>query len=127
MLDWLQKEKEAARLMRKEQSTMSLEDVRKDLARVQEQGKEVEERLHHLQKATDSANVDNKSSISKLAGEVELMSEKVKSVSLSFKEDKYKTEEKLSKLEDQVSLDQNAVCLSICFFAHFLNKQTLNN
>ena len=126
-LDRLQKEEEAARLMRKEQSTMSVEDVRKDLARVQEQGKEVEERLHHLQKATDSANVDNKSSISKLAGEVELMSEKVKSVSLSFKEDKYKTEEKLSKLEDQVSLDQNAVCLSICFFAHFLNKQTLNN
>ena len=120
-LDRLQKEEEAARLMRKEQSTMSVEDVRKDLARVQEQGKEVEERLHHLQKATDSANVDNKSSISKLAGEVELMSEKVKSVSLSFKEDKYKTEEKLSKLEDQVSLDQNAVCLSICFCT--LSKQ----
>ena len=118
-LDRLQKEEEAARLMRKEQSTMSVEDVRKDLARVQEQGKEVEERLHHLQKATDSANVDNKSSISKLAGEVELMSEKVKSVSLSFKEDKYKTEEKLSKLEDQVSLDQNAVCLSICFLHTF--------
>ena len=118
-LDRLQKEEEAARLMRKEQSTMSVEDVRKDLARVQEQGKEVEERLHHLQKATDSANVDNKSSISKLAGEIELMSEKVKSVSLSFKEDKYKTEEKLSKLEDQVSLDQNAVCLSICFLHTF--------
>ena len=118
-LDRLQKEEEAARLMRKEQSTMSVEDVRKDLARVQEQGKEVEERLHHLQKATDSANVDNKSSISKLAGEVELMSEKVKSVSLSFKEDKYKTEETLSKLEDQVSLDQNAVCLSICFLRTF--------
>ena len=114
-LDRLQKEEEAARLMRKEQSTMSVEDVRKDLARVQEQGRDVEERLHSLQKATDSASVDSKSSIGKLAGEVELMAEKVKSVSLGFKEDKYKTEEKLSKLEDQVSANKNAVRLSICF------------
>ena len=113
-LDRLQKEEEAARLMRKEQSTMSVEDVRKDLARVQEQGKEVEESLHSLQKSTDSASIDNKNSMGKLAGEVELMAEKVKSVSLGFKEDKYKTEEKLSKLEDQVSANQNAVRLSIC-------------
>ena len=41
MLDRLQKEKEAARLMRKEQSTMCVEDVRMDLTRVQ--GREVKD------------------------------------------------------------------------------------
>ena len=103
-LDRIQKEEEAARVMRKDQSTMSVEDVRKDLARVQEQGKEVEERLHNLQKVTDLSSIDSKNTLGKLTGELDLMAEKLKSVSLNLKEDKYKTEEKLSKLEDQVSL-----------------------
>ena len=41
MLDRLQKEEEAARLMRKEQNTMCVEDVRMDLTRVQ--GREVKD------------------------------------------------------------------------------------
>ena len=81
---------------------MSVEDVRKDLARVQEQGREVQEQLHKLQKAADSAGIDSKSSLGKLGGELELVTEKLKSVSLGLREDKYKTDEKLAKLEDQV-------------------------
>ena len=101
-LDRLAAEEEAARVLRKDQSTMSVEDVRKDLARVQEQGRDVQEQLHKLQKAADSAGIDSKSSLGKLSGELELVTEKLKSVSLGLREDKYKTDEKLAKLEDQV-------------------------
>ena len=103
-IDRMQKEEEAARLMRKDQSTMSVEDVRKDLARVQEQGREVEEQLHKLQKITDSAGIDTKNSLGKLGGELELLMEKMKSVSLGVRDDKFKTEEKMSKLEEDVSV-----------------------
>ena len=67
----IEKEKKAAWLMKKEQSTMSVDDVRMDLTRVQ--GKEVEEGLHSLQRVTHSANMDNKSNIDKLVGGVDLM------------------------------------------------------
>merc|ERR1712098_944745 len=37
----------------------------------------------------------------KLSGEIELIAEKVKSMSLAMKEEKYKTDEKITKIENQ--------------------------
>ena len=100
----IEKEKKAAWLMKKEQSTMIVDDVRMDLTRVQ--GKEVEEGLHSLQRATHSANMDNKSNIDKLVGGVDLMLEKMKRLSLGFQKDKCTT-------------------FQATFFAQFQNEQWL--
>ena len=88
--------------MKKEQSTMSVDDVRMDLTRVQ--GKEVEEGLQRLQRVTHSANIDKKSNIDKLVGGVDLMLEKMKRLSLGFQKDKCTT-------------------FQATFFAQFQNEQ----
>jgi len=100
-VDRMQKEEDAARAVRKDQNTFSVEDVKKDFVKVQEQSNYLEEKLVTLQKLTDSTGIDSKNKCNKLSGEIELIAEKVKSMSLAMKEEKYKTDEKIVKIETQ--------------------------
>ena len=46
--------------MRKDQNTFSVEDVKKDFVKVQEQSNYLEEKLVALQKLTDSTGIESK-------------------------------------------------------------------
>jgi len=100
-VDRMQKEEEAARSVRKDQNVFNVEDVKKDFVKVQEQTNYIEEKLVSIQKLTDSVSIDSKNKCNKLAGEIELMTEKVKNMSLTIKDDKFKTDEKIAKIEKQ--------------------------
>jgi len=100
-VDRIQREEDAARAVRKDQNTFNMEDVKKDFARIQEQSNYLEEKIVTLQKLTDSNGIESKNKCNKLTGEIELLSEKVKSMSLALKEEKYKTDEKILKIENQ--------------------------
>ena len=54
------KEEEASRSGRKEQNLFSVEDVKKDFDRVQDQANYLEEKMVALQKLTDSTNIESR-------------------------------------------------------------------
>jgi len=100
-VDRMQKEEDAARAIRKDQNTFSVEDIKKDFIKVQEQSNYLEEKIVTIQKLADSTGIESKNKCNKLSGEIELIAEKVKSMSLGMKEEKYKTDEKIIKIENQ--------------------------
>ena len=60
-----EKEEEAARAVRKDQNTMSVEDVKKDFVRVQEQTNYLEEKIVSLQKLSESTGIDSRNKCKK--------------------------------------------------------------
>jgi len=100
-VDRMQKEEDAARSVRKDQNVLSVEDIKKDFVKVQEQSNYLEEKVVSIQKLTDSIGIESKNKCNKLSGEMELISEKVKNMSLTIKDEKFKTEEKIAKIDNQ--------------------------
>ena len=56
----LVREEEAASAVRKDKSLMSVEDVKKDYAKLRDQSNYLEERIVSLQKITESNGIENK-------------------------------------------------------------------
>ena len=108
--------------MRKDKNLLSVEDVKKDFVKLQDQANYLEEKIVSLQKMTEANGIESKNKgdpassfwgdillisallVGKISGDVELLAEKVKNMSLSMKEDKFKYEDKLVKLGGQGDL-----------------------
>ena len=117
-----EKEEEAARAVRKDQNMFSVEDVKKDFVKVQDQANYLEEKIVTLQKLTESTGIESRNKCklallchlqnlivhsflgTKLNNDVELLTEKVKNISLTIKDDKFKIDEKINKLGTQGDL-----------------------
>ena len=55
-----EKEEEAARAVRKDQNMFSVEDVKKDFVKVQDQANYLEEKIVTLQKLTESTGIESR-------------------------------------------------------------------
>ena len=75
-----EKEEEAARAVRKDQNMLSVEDIKKDFVKVQEQTNYLEEKIVELKKLTDSTGIESRNKCNKLSNDLELLSEKVKKI-----------------------------------------------
>ena len=100
----------------------SVEDVKKDFVKVQDQANYLEEKIVTLQKLTESTGIESRNKCklallchlqnvkvqsflgTKLNNDVELLTEKVKNISLTIKDDKFKIDEKINKLGTQGDL-----------------------
>jgi len=98
----LERNEEAAQDAKTHQSNLSKEDVKKDFNKMQEQLQHLEHMQNHIQGIVDGSTIESKNTKMKLMADIELLMEKVKSFSVIIKDDKYKNEEKLVKLEIQV-------------------------
>ena len=119
IIHYLVKEEEAARAVRKDKNVLSVEDVKKDFVKLQDQANYLEEKIVSVQKMTEANGIESKNKgepassrgetvllissflVGKICGDVELLSEKVKNMSLTMKEDKFKYDDKLVKLGSQ--------------------------
>ena len=90
--------------MRKDQNILSVEDVKKDFVGVKEQANYLEEKIVALQKLSESNGIESRNKCNKLNNDFELLAEKVKNMSLTIKDDKFKIDEKINKLGNQADL-----------------------
>ena len=96
---------------------LSVEDIKKDFVKVQEQANYLEEKIVDIRKTADSNGIESRNKCmslsqrldiyilliflfegNKLSNDLELLTEKVKNMSLTLRDDKFKQDEKISKL-----------------------------
>jgi len=102
-LERLRKEEESARMERSEKSAVSSEEMTRDLHKLHTQTQFLEEKILSTEKTTESLKIDVKNTEKKLTTELAMVSEKVKTLSVSSKDDRLRTEDRLSRLEKDVT------------------------
>jgi len=96
-------EEEAARADRRDKNMSSSEDLKRDIRKIQDQTQSLDDKIHTIEKTAESNKIQIKNSEKTILTEISVVSEKVKGLSTSQREDKLRLEDKLTSLEKEVN------------------------